>query len=407
MLMMGLSFVFVSCTTPAPPGTAVREWSCKIRELQIQPIFPPREDFAVGDIYIVSQGKEQYKSAAEYCKSKTQGDFVPTAVHLGQLPDVDKAIDDYYQLRLDLPSSPSSFGADVKAPAYRIPQSSSPSLFTSSDRRRLRAVAFPDFMSIKVTGFDVGAIAPILGVLSPIGFGSESVESISISVPAAESYGVPTAILSDTMNNSVTWLSPNKNNNSCVKELAVQVGKSKKVAVAVAELARLGAPDSSGAFEIAMISEVFYARSIDTSLSFKSSVAAGLNRNRGSQPSSDDMPSIPNLTFATSGAAVSNPAPGEVNARAAMNAVAASIMDQLASRGGLPGVSLSARVSSGHGIGLTRTFDRPVAIGYRAIYTQFEPLASDPGCYIVRSRSGSVDPASTVKPLGGSGATPK
>ncbi|MBP6308108.1 MAG: hypothetical protein KA307_00240, partial [Burkholderiaceae bacterium] len=42
--------LLVGCTTQTGPGQVARDWSCKIREMQIRPLFPPREDFHVGDL---------------------------------------------------------------------------------------------------------------------------------------------------------------------------------------------------------------------------------------------------------------------------------------------------------------------------------------------------------------------
>ena len=43
------------CASPTSPGEVARNWSCKLREMQIRPIFPPREDVHVGDVFWLEQ----------------------------------------------------------------------------------------------------------------------------------------------------------------------------------------------------------------------------------------------------------------------------------------------------------------------------------------------------------------
>jgi len=63
-----LSFVSLNsgcATSPAPEGYVAKQWATAFRELQITPIFPPREDVQVGDIYVVPVAPEDEDAVFE------------------------------------------------------------------------------------------------------------------------------------------------------------------------------------------------------------------------------------------------------------------------------------------------------------------------------------------------------
>ncbi len=69
ILVLSLSmWTLAGCAfTAAPPGHVAKEWATAFRELQLTPIFPPREDVQVGDIYIVpvEPGEEEERAFKE------------------------------------------------------------------------------------------------------------------------------------------------------------------------------------------------------------------------------------------------------------------------------------------------------------------------------------------------------
>ena len=199
LLVLVALLTLQGCASVFEPGTIARDWSCKMRELQIQPVFPPREDMQVGDIYALAVPKID----SGECDSRTflgmsfgaggRG-FVPLPVFLGSL-NLGAKIDAHYKTRLDLPkteSSQLSVGTDGKITinGYTTPVANG-SLIQETVLNRLRVVGFPDFMTVKVSGADIGLIFPMFGALASISASANAVENASISIPVAESYAVP------------------------------------------------------------------------------------------------------------------------------------------------------------------------------------------------------------------------
>src|SRR2546423_2929162 len=83
-LSLAISAAVVGCRTPK--GYAAREWSLAMREMQIVPVFPPREDVLVGDVYAVrelelkaeaSATKDQANSPPSTTRRSSRSGYVP------------------------------------------------------------------------------------------------------------------------------------------------------------------------------------------------------------------------------------------------------------------------------------------------------------------------------------------
>jgi hypothetical protein len=98
--------LLVGCTTQTGPGQVARDWSCKIREMQIRPLFPPREDFHVGDLYWLDKVAES--DANGYCLPMKE--FMPLSLHVAYFPEVTRQADAYYKSRPDFPRTSTRVG---------------------------------------------------------------------------------------------------------------------------------------------------------------------------------------------------------------------------------------------------------------------------------------------------------
>lgn len=194
-------------------------WSTTLRELGIVPVFPPREDLFVGDMYaypfdpeseiarrVLVSDIDDLSPADRVLRSRLGMSARWSSVNLLN------SIEDEY---LGRPAWPESTPADLlllesggRLGISAVP-SSDRSIFLDvngtsqgvgeqvdqpvSDRvRRLRLVGFPEFTATSVSSGELSALVP-LEVLTIGGIASISnVQSITVSIPVGESYSVST-----------------------------------------------------------------------------------------------------------------------------------------------------------------------------------------------------------------------
>ncbi len=380
-LALALSFL-VGCAQAPARGSVALDWSCKLRELQINPTFPPREDIQVGDIYlrtVDTSGDE----AGDYCDPANLADFVSIPLHIGTVEGVASALTKYYGTRLNAPRTDQAKvfiqNDEVQVSGFGVPESPDVSVFESKSDKRFRQVGFPDFMSVRVTGAELGAIVPIHGVMSDLGFGIDAVESASISVPVAESYGLPAVTLMSLLDKKqADQRRVFEENDSCRKAnglyatvLGLTYDELKSLAPPPTrrKAATSRPPSADPVLLLTVVREVFATRAIESSIGFKQSFVAGLNRDRspaahGGQPRSLPVRQPPKKPDPT--------ASREDELRADTKSLASAVAEVLAARQAVPGITLNVQSSSNHGVGLTRVFDRPVVIGYREISFNIE-----------------------------------
>jgi hypothetical protein len=345
------------CSTKFGPGQLARDWSCKMREMQIRPLFPPREDVQVGDVFVLARVADT--DARAYCSgSDKDGDYLPLPVHLGYVPNVMKTAKAHYEGRPDFPrTTPAGGTVTLSATAATVtfaPASTSviegtDSFFVQGRAHRTRLVGFPDFMSVKIDRASLGAIIPIQGVFTPFGLSMEDVEDASISIPVAESYGVPVA---------TAWAAFPPADRASMCALAATVAGS----------------GSAGASGVVMVHEVFYTRAIDISIQSRRAAAFGIGRDREGA-GAVTVPAVTSTGIVSPAASVTQQGSATV---AHMGAVVQGVAQILAARNNVPGVSFSAEQGRSTSINMRRVFDRPVAIGYRSI--PLSPVRTAGGC---------------------------
>ncbi|WP_250528250.1 hypothetical protein [Caballeronia sp. GAWG2-1] len=188
-LSLAVSALFVSaCATPVVnPNNLANEWSDRLRAYQINPVFPPREDLQVGDLYLLCDANSL--STANI----TPTGPTPQSLWIARL-DLSKTLGDNYDTAIRMPGLTKDQAP--KNNAFSNPNSigTMPSLDGMVEKGRkfaLRNVSLPEFFSTSLTSVQASALVPAGVVLAGLGLSSNDVASISINIPAAGSYGVP------------------------------------------------------------------------------------------------------------------------------------------------------------------------------------------------------------------------
>lgn len=376
LLLIGAT-VLSGCANTFGPGQLARDWSCKMREMQIAPIFPPREDVQVGDVYWLPAVAST--DARAYCQPQAKQDYLPLPVHLGYVPEVTRAAKAHYAMRPDFPkTTPTAGKVSIDAqgttridftPAGTGAIEGNDDLFTTGSANRTRVVGFPDFLSVSIDRASLGAILPVQGMFTPFGISIDDVEEASISIPVAESYGVPV----ETAMGAI----PQAKSASLCNLVKSVIGQNKEAGVPV------------------LVHEVFYTRAIDVSISSKRAIALSLARDRQGSDAAD-LPATPS---SGAGASTGQASTGVAGSQAQIDAVTQGVVKILEARNNVPGVTFAYEQGGSATINMRRIFDRPVAIGYRSTALQ-AVQAPQGGACTVAAAAGSAGATPGVAPLG-------
>ncbi|WP_327440355.1 hypothetical protein [Pseudomonas donghuensis] len=356
--MKHLVFILTSLTLagcPFPKGDLDQKWVGAINEYGINPMFPPKEDYYIGNVYLhaynkACEGKEKYQSKG--C------DF--TTVRIGQLPpdDILKLLESNYgntwsfkagsdnctiALKADQDDKANKVdevnkddananaGSD-KLPDYIAKPSrgcyASDEIKPAAKSMYLRRVGFPDFYKNMSTGGSLAASLPING-LPNLGMGVNDVKSISVSIPAAQYYSVsPIELISYLRRNKEMTINPTQklkglNNSSTISAIRTLCDDCKAL--------------------IIIPYEIYYSTIFDVEYSGDFSTDVGFTRSRTPEdaeapykaPTADKKINIDEL--------MSNPTTGNF------------------------GISAKITHASKEKVGIRRTFDTPLAVGYRGL----------------------------------------
>lgn len=305
-----------------------------MRELGITPIFPPRQDVRIGQIYL--QLVEPKKWRPNFDKG-----FLQMGTYFAAL-DLNDQLKKYYSERADFAVSSAS------APSRLSLVSTSGLTYVD-----LKPVAFPGFLKATARGADIGALVPVSGLPLKAGLSFSSVESASVTVSAAESYSLP-------------WLQVANKLHATDGSIDLGIDAAKRMAALIDQTPK----DTS--IELTVISEVFYARSFDTTFHLSSSAALALSQDIKAEKAAVEAAKSTQLKSTATGvdgpmavASAASDAAGLAAAEIRKKAVAYDNAVNLVPQ--LPGVSLGVAYSATGDIGLRRTYDQPIAIGYRGL----------------------------------------
>lgn len=352
-LAVALPSLLAGCGVTRDPGFVAREWDSSMRELSIYPLFPPREDVQVGDLYVV---------LAEAEDGPQDVDYGTPGIWLDSLLTRD-AVEAFYDGRINLPkglpvvSSVASGDASPTSLTQVISTTPPHNAYRSADPlARLRLVQFPAFSLALLRESEIGLAAPSLlgGLLGTLG-GSDDL-NLSLSVPQAESYALPANTLIDLLQQQCA--------------AGKKVIDPARVALAGDMLRRPG--DKSGTPVLIVISEVFYTRTLDYTFSRKSGFGIGATAGAPPVP----QPPVPQPPEDDQGGTAQPEIQPAVatDIGAQLTALAAQVNGAAPNAGqALPGARGTIDLSGNRSVRLSQNFERPIAIGYRALFVRTLP----------------------------------
>jgi hypothetical protein len=340
----GAAALLAACRAPQPErGTVQREWNHTLRELGIQPVYPPREDLAVGDVYV----RRGYVDDQELVPSRG---FAPLDLWLASASP-GAQLDRFYGERASFPPAP--------APAPAPPATA---LHQVGDNTRLRTVAFPDFTSLVVRAVDARAFVPLEAIGLGLGGSWDGQHQVNVKVPLAESCGLPLNLalpLIAERNGDAWFLKPALADSSVLVKLHADVKAWAESAAALDEAGRERIANDPNV-HLDLITEVFYTRAIDVAVSSQTSGGARASAR-------------PVATAGTGGDTAPATSEGDALARASRLNAELQDVDALST----PGGSVQFLSASDQGLSMRRTFERPIAIGYRAVQITVNPVTGE------------------------------
>ena len=378
ILLLVLGTGLTGCAS-TPPGYVAREWSKAMRELGITPVFPPREDLQVGDIYMSPSTPEREAVLLD------ETGFVPLGLWVGTVV-LDDPLDEFYSARASFPLTPATGTSQPTAP-------DEDNIFRSGDTRRLRIVGFPMFMSATFNQGSLSGLVPTEAVSVAFGASLFGSKTINVSVPRAESYGLPAANLYNAL-----VPTPGANQPSQVKKwsapaaggLVAEDLESYMPTGQLTEATKDPEWNKKPYAYLRVITEVFYARELDVAIDSTEgrgfavdvqpvvvppTLPGGAPPLSGAPPTAVGEKPTAGEGRPASGAKAGAQPTGETGAgslsfkEATPQQLAAELNRQLdqATQRRVPGGGARFVAVGKRGISLRLTYERPVAIGYRGM----------------------------------------
>jgi hypothetical protein len=303
------------------------QWTRSIAQLGLVPVFPPREDVQVGDIYLFTYNPEA-PDKAEGEAASADKDWSLHPSRWQQVKKVNELLKEEYRMRPSFRETP-GLGASTPGSSDVVDEGGQP--------RRLRIVALPDFVgatfmdstSLSRSLVHNGIVpAETLNLLAdPM---SSRISMVSMKIPSAESYALAQA---DLLNELVDQSAGEKHLRSPYRESIQWVAHR-------------------GRIWLRVVAEVFYARNMDITVEFEGKSA----------PSGTDGFSM-----------VRTDTEAKVKDRVA------SLNDSLQANGStrLPGGSIRYINASERRVALRRTWERGVAVGFRGFTLEIDPAKNE------------------------------
>lgn len=364
----------VACSATPEKGRVQREWVNTLRELGINPVFPPREDLQVGDVYLRRGDPEDPATVSK------RG-FVPLDLWLASLNE-QCVIVNHYARRPSFPDTNQHTGEpDAGKAVVQIPEQDDLGVpdrntFMRRDLGQLRQVAFPDFTSFNIRAADLRALVPVEALSIGLGASFQNEHEVSVKIPAAESYGVPFSAIRPYLTG------PDGRVSSRILSTAdLPMLRSRQ-----REVASYGTSGpTGGSFDpdyiwIDVITEVFYARELDISIQrreasgvrvrvTKTVTTTAATGETSTETTEYDEPDSSLVAGETA-----------VDRADAMNKKLREV-DSLKGTGG----SLTFLAVTHSGVAMKRIFERPVAVGWRGVTLK------------VRARSAGLTPCDELR----------
>lgn len=286
------------CRTKEPRGHVYREWSRRIAQMGIFPVYPPREDIVVGDVYALPLHPYDSGAVEEIGGLGNAGIRVAylgdTNVGWGSLLNV---MSNYYSSRpYPADSQAAALGVDpatVRRMSGFDDKTLRTSAFGNGSTARLRQVAFPDFAVTTVDESAMAAVLPIEGIMAGLNFNRSKVKAVTVKIPHAESYGLTTeqllndiygdhlirvftnGVYFDASTNSVIDVAGARLAYAMFRDILHQAVKNPKLSAAARARLLSSAAEMKDTIHLALVSEVYFARTMDITVDYKTGWGAG------------------------------------------------------------------------------------------------------------------------------------
>ncbi|MFM0166864.1 hypothetical protein PQR39_41380 [Paraburkholderia sediminicola] len=386
-------------------------------QFSVIPVFPPRADVQVGDVYMSCDDAGQDTTSSAKLDHKSlwlaSVDGIMSGTSGGKATP--GLLETQYMSRVHMPVKPVGTAAsattppakatpdadagkppDAKAkapvkpakpgikPVAAKPASAKPAaaqrvvtppastaasdVFVRAPLRELMPVSLPEFFSVSATRAQAQALVPFPSILARAGLSYDKAQNIEISVPEAESYGVPVA------NVYRLFDAQQCGSNANLLE-AFQIYEA-----VAPKFCQFGTP------AMVLISEVFATRAINVSVTFSVDVSAqaavGLSYASGTAQAtvlnalSKLVSPAPASGTSDATAVTLMPTPASGASAPTIEQATAYVtqLNELYQQLGAsnapqqyPGVQVSVIHGNGSGVVLSRQFDSPVVIGFRGV----------------------------------------
>jgi hypothetical protein len=319
--------------------------------------------------------------------------------------------------------SKSAAGTDTNAPSAKTNQAPSVStpdvpllakapadirtnIFAPLEPVRLKEVAFPEFSFTTISEASAAASVPIEGVLVNAGMDVSKVSQISVKIPVSESYGMPAGrllrdfYLNDLWSDGSNWYvraTPSSNDFNVISAPAGEMARA-MFTTSLHTVIQDNFPAWEHPFKhhrltsrvdadknylyLALISEVFYTRTINITVTGTSAFTGGASAAPASPAQVAQWMGLSKGSTNTSTTTTNSQSNGSTNSTsvsqtvtstsgAAENGDPFAVADKLRNLplGNTNGVGGSVRVLgvTAHTIGLQRIFEHPIAVGVRGV----------------------------------------
>jgi hypothetical protein len=411
-------FSLSGCRTPdLKPGFVYRDWALRMSEMGIFPVYPPREDIVVGDVYALPLHPYDSTSVGWI------GGLGSAGIHVAYLGDtqlnwnaLSGTLEKYYQSRPyaadTLSGGTNQIGPLTPIASYPYSDTNGTSAFAPGTTARLRQVMFPDFSVTTIRQGSLAGVVPIEGIMAAFNFSSSDIQAVHFKIPQAESYGITTEELLKEVYHDTNFVQTADGEIYLWggdADAIISIGGAQMAKSMFGDIMEAMSHDTSREMPswvkthisqsavrmkdkiyLALISEVYYARSIDVTIEHKTARGAGASarpistaelgqlkqmgllatrtRTNHTSTSTNNVTTTSTNLFVGTKTELLDVTDGDSAYDLARKLRAIETPDGAANVGG----SVKVLSVSTKSVGLRRTFERPIVVGVRGVLVKVD-----------------------------------